>query len=976
MSTQPPTLAGIALSDASPPPAPDAAGPLLYGRVVRPPLHDGAPLRLAGVDAASLAGVDGVLEVVTRGDFVAVVATAADIAAQAARRLKIRWAPAHPPRAATAPAAETVVHEHGDTAAALDGSANRLQRSYRWPTLPPAGDENAVATAHFAAGRLGVWANVRATRTLGLDIAALTGLPAAQIAIVPCADPQLACGRSPWTEHAAADAALLAHHLRQPVQVCLGAAELRWAAALTEGQENRIHAALGADGTLAAYRYTTLPPTQAPHSPALRLAGVASPTEEVALTATVLVPPYRSAGLRLASHAPRAEAGLHAGDASLAGQVFAHESFIDEAARAQGSDPVDYRLRHLDDQRGATLLRKVAGSATPTGEDDGLLRGRGVACAHVIDSDGLGGRDAWSAWLAEVAVDPRSGEISVSRVVVGNDIADTQTLDTPDLRAAIAATTGRLLADKAGGFDHWPAAATPEAAAHAVAVLGGAGELAAHTAPPGPLRNTQPQLAAGGATLLPAAAALANAIHDATGVRLDAPPFTAERIRLALEARDGKPPTGNSKRKLGWLGAAAAAAAGLVATAMPLRAPIAPITPPPADLYSLATLERGRLVAAAGDCAVCHTAADGVPNAGGLALETPFGTVYTTNITPDPETGIGNWSYAAFERAMREGIHRDGRHLYPAFPYTAFARMSDADMQALYAYLMAQTPVKAAAPKTELAFPYSLRPLLAGWNTLFHKNEVFQPDPARSAEWNRGAYLVEGAGHCGACHTPRNALGAEKGGEHRYGGGFAEGWEAPPLSALSHAPVPWTETELYAYLRHGYSPLHGVASGPMAPVVESLAALPDSDIRAISTYLASFQQKAPDGAASANYANSMQEAARKAAVTLAGPAEALYDGACAACHQDDGPALFGVKPALALNTNLHSPHADNLVQIILRGIQSPAHGELGYMPGFADSLDDRQVAELAAYLRARFAPDKPAWQDLDATVQRLRAAAH
>lgn len=933
-------------------------------------------MRLIAAERASLAGMDGLVDLVVRGDFVAVVATTADIAGQAARRLAVRWAPPRPADTPSAPAAETVVHEHGDTSAALNDS-DRLQRRYRWPTLPPADDTGATATAWLQHGQLQVWATLHSTRALAHDIAALAGLPVARITVITGDDPRLAAGRSPWAAHAAADAALLALHLQLPVQVHLGAAELRWAAAQADAQENRIEAALGADGAFAAYRYTTLPPARLPQSPALRLAGVASPTEDVALPATVLMPPYRSTGLRLASHAPQAAAGRDAGDASLAGQVFAQESFIDEAARAQGSDPADYRLRHLDDERGAALLRKVAESAGPAAAADGLLRGRGVACAHVIDSDELGTRDAWAAWLAEIAVDPRSGEISVRRVVVGNDIADTPVLDTPDLRAAIAAATGQLLTAPAGGFDRWPATAgAADEAPAAVAVVSGSGALSTRAVPPATTRDAQPQLAASAATLLPAAAAVANAIHDATGVRLDAPPFTAERIRLALEAREGKPAVSTTRRKLGWLGAAAAAAAGVIATALPLRAPIAPITPPPADLYSAATLERGRLVAAAGDCAVCHTAADGVPNAGGLALETPFGTVFTTNITPDPETGIGNWSYAAFERAMREGIHRDGRHLYPAFPYTAFARMSDADMQALYAYLMAQTPVKATAPKTELAFPYNLRPLLAGWNTLFHKNDIFRPDPTRSAEWNRGAYLVEGAGHCGACHTPRNALGAEKTGEHRYGGGFAEGWEAPPLNALSHAPVPWTEAELYAYLRNGYSPLHGVASGPMAPVVESLAALPDSDVRAIASYLASFQAKAPDAAASAHYANAMQEVARKAAVTLAGPAEALYDGACAACHQDDGPALFGVKPALALNTNLHSPHADNLVQVILHGIQSPAHGELGYMPGFADSLDDRQVAELAAYLRARFAPDKPAWPNLDATVQRLRAAAH
>jgi nicotinate dehydrogenase subunit B len=230
-----------------------------------------------------------------------------------------------------------------------------------------------------------------------------------------------------------------------------------------------------------------------------------------------------------------------------------------------------------------------------------------------------------------------------------------------------------------------------------------------------------------------------------------------------------------------------------------------------------------------------------VVNAGGRPMETPFGVIYSTNITPDVETGIGNWSYPAFERAMREGIHRDGRQLYPAFPYPHFARVTDADLQALYAYLMAQSPVRAETPKNALAFPFNLRPLMAGWNALFHQPDVFQADATKSAMWNRGAYLVEGLGHCGACHSPRNELGAEI--ATRYlAGGFAEGWEAPALTSLSRAPIPWSEAELYAYLRTGESRFHGVAAGPMAPVVKELKALPDQDIRAMAVYLGSFNE--------------------------------------------------------------------------------------------------------------------------------------
>jgi len=238
------------------------------------------------------------------------------------------------------------------------------------------------------------------------------------------------------------------------------------------------------------------------------------------------------------------------------------------------------------------------------------------------------------------------------------------------------------------------------------------------------------------------------------------------------------------------------------------------------------------------NCAVCHTSAGSPINAGGRALETPFGIIYATNITPDVETGIGAWSYPAFERAMREGIHRNGRHLYPAFPYTHYARATDADLQALYAYLMAQAPVRATTLKNELRFPFNLRPLLAGWNALFHLADTFKPDPTKSEMWNRGAYLVESLGHCSACHSPRNALGAEISSAY-LAGGLVEGWEAPPLTSLSSAPIPWSEDELYVYLRTGESRFHGTAAGPMAPIVRDLSALPDQDIRAMAVYLAS-----------------------------------------------------------------------------------------------------------------------------------------
>jgi nicotinate dehydrogenase subunit B len=320
---------------------------------------------------------------------------------------------------------------------------------------------------------------------------------------------------------------------------------------------------------------------------------------------------------------------------------------------------------------------------------------------------------------------------------------------------------------------------------------------------------------------------------------------------------------------------------------------------------------------------------------------------------------------------MREGIHRDGRHLYPAFPYPHFAMTSDADLQALYAYLMAQPAVRADAPKNTLAFPFNLRPLMAGWNALFHRAGIFEADASKSATWNRGAYLVEGLGHCGACHSPRNALGAEK--ASRYlAGGFAEGWEAPPLTSLSHAPIPWSEDELFAYLRSGESRFHGVAAGPMAPVVKELAALPDQDIRAMAVYLGSFNDTAIDRPAQEASAARLETATLTRSVSASAAGARLYEGACAVCHAVGGAPLFGSRPSLALNSNLHSAMPDNLIKVILHGITSPVSSDLGYMPAFKDSMTDGQVTELVSWLRRQFAPDKPPWTGVEAAVSQAR----
>src|SRR4051812_35318104 len=265
-------------------------------------------------------------------------------------------------------------------------------------------------------------------------------------------------------------------------------------------------------------------------------------------------------------------------------------------------------------------------------------------------------------------------------------------------------------------------------------------------------------------------------------------------------------------------------------------APLEPAAPSPPPAFDAATIMRGAQLAAIGDCSGCHTAAGGMPYAGGVPVPTPFGTVYGTNITPHATTGIGGWSEAAFVRAMRDGIDRDGRYLYPAFPYTHFTLTSDEDLHALYAYVMTRTPVDAHAPPNDLRFPFSVRPLLAAWNALYLRHDGFHPEPGESAQWNRGAYLVRSLGHCGGCHSPRNAMGAERRADF-LGGGEAEGWYAPPLDARSPSPIPWTVDQLATYLRAGIADQHAIAGGPMQAVVQTLSQASPDDLHAIAVYI-------------------------------------------------------------------------------------------------------------------------------------------
>jgi len=414
------------------------------------------------------------------------------------------------------------------------------------------------------------------------------------------------------------------------------------------------------------------------------------------------------------------------------------------------------------------------------------------------------------------------------------------------------------------------------------------------------------------------------------------------------------------------------------------RPSIEPVTPPLPDSFDARLVERGAKLAAVGNCYSCHTVNAGPVYSGGVAMPTPFGTVYSTNITPDPDTGIGTWSQAAFNRAMRQGVSREGSHLYPAFPYDHFTQLSDDDLHALYAYFMTREPVAARKRSNRLIFPLGFRPLLAGWKLLYLDDERFVPDPAQSIDWNRGAYLVRSLGHCSACHTPRNALGAEDKKQY-FGGGEAEGWYVPALDANSPSPHPWTTEELTAYLRTGLAPNHAIAAGPMQQVVATLKDADEKDRHAMAVYVMSYlaqgqgvQQRRAEEAKKRAARGSLPEvrsspeagAAEDEAMMRLGAS--VYADTCARCHDQGRQISSGGALPMPLAIAVYDPDARNLIHIIRDGVVSPV-GQAGRtMPAFADMLTDEQLTALVAYLR-RYAADAPPWPDVAATIQEVKS---
>ena len=372
-------------------------------------------------------------------------------------------------------------------------------------------------------------------------------------------------------------------------------------------------------------------------------------------------------------------------------------------------------------------------------------------------------------------------------------------------------------------------------------------------------------------------------------------------------------------------------------------------TSPDPDLIA-----KGKYLTAAGGCTACHTAKSGEPFAGNRPITTPFGTLYSSNITPDKETGIGNFTDDQFYKVLHNGIAANGDYLYPAMPFTSYTKVKRDDVLAIKAYLFSLKPVHSETKPNRLAFPFNIREDMLAWRTLFFTPGEFEPDPGKPAEVNRGAYLVQGLAHCGQCHTPRNAAGASDSGESLEGASV-QGWYAPNITSdYSQGIGSWSEDDLLSYFKTGAAPGHGVAAGPMAEVIhDDLKKLTDSDLKAIVAYLKSTAPK------------------KKEAGPVLGTSAAageLYLNNCASCHQLNGEGVKGKIPALAENGSVKAEGPENVVHVILGGL--PATDTFGPMPSFAN-LDDGQIAALSNYVRTRWGNNAPPNAD-GFLVQKIR----
>jgi nicotinate dehydrogenase subunit B len=707
---------------------------MLHGRVVRPPYAgvDSGPFvgrSLIGVDRSSVAHIPGLVAVVSEGDFVGVVAEREEQAEAAMRALKVDWRPTPRlpdlndlGRALSAhPSTPRVLLDRGDVETGLARAAKRLTRRYVWPYQMHASLGPSCAVADVSEGRLRVWSGTQNPQMLRDDLALLTGLPQGAVEVIRME--AAGCYGRNGADDVSADAALLARAVGRPVRVQLTREQEHLWEPKGAAQLVDVDGGLDAAGAVSAYKLDTRYPSNLATNLVLLLTGRVSPEPQVAqMGDRTAIGPYEFDNKRIVCHdmAPIVRASWFRGVSALP-NTFAHESWIDEAASEAGADPIEYRLRYLHDPRGRALIETLAtrvgwepGTAPHKRRDEhGRLIGRGFAYALYVHSKFPGFGAAWAAWVADVAVDTATGEVTLSRVSIAQDSG---LMINPEgvrhqIHGNVVQSTSRVLKEEVTFTDlavqsrdwgGYPLLTFRELPAIDVTLI-----------PP----PDDSALGVGESASVPSAAAIANAIYDATGVRFREPPFTPERILRGLREAGLAPPapalasppaparTGlwGKLKHVAW--AAAGAVASLAIFSWPWSLALAPVARPDASIYSQATRDKGRTLANLGGCVHCHSAEGGAALAGGRLIETPFGRLWSTNLTPDVETGIGGWSFEAFRRALREGVSRDGRRLYPAFPFTSFAKASDDDLTAIYAYLMAQPAVAAPNGRLNCASP-------------------------------------------------------------------------------------------------------------------------------------------------------------------------------------------------------------------------------------------------------------------------------
>jgi mono/diheme cytochrome c family protein len=362
------------------------------------------------------------------------------------------------------------------------------------------------------------------------------------------------------------------------------------------------------------------------------------------------------------------------------------------------------------------------------------------------------------------------------------------------------------------------------------------------------------------------------------------------------------------------------------------------------DPQEFTQIQKGRYLAVLSDCVSCHTVpGSNRPFAGGRPIETPFGNIVAPNITPDLETGIGAWSDETFDAAVRKGIRHDGSRLYPAMPYNAYTRMSRDDVLAIRAYLNTVTPVRNAVVANTLPFPFNIRTSMRFWNALYFNEGEYQPDPHKPAEWNRGAFLVDGPAHCGACHTPKTLLGGDKTDQYLRGA-YLQGWSAPDITNDNRVGIgAWSQEDLVAYLKSGHNRFTAAATGPMGEVVTlSTAFMTDGDLKAIASYLKSLPGKGDTPAALAQNDPAMVAGA------------AIYRDQCSACHGLDGKGVAELFPSVANSAMVRSDDPTTSIRIVLRGARSvgtSAQPTAPGMPSYSRQLDDKQIAAVLTYIR-------------------------